>query len=36
MLKKKYDLYDALTEEDGLICQWEAMWIVIRKAGFDN
>jgi hypothetical protein len=28
----------ALTEEDGLydMSQWEAMQIVIRKAGFDN
>lgn len=31
-------LYDALTEEDGLynISQWDAMQMVIRKAGFDN
>lgn len=31
-------LYDALTEEDGLydMSQWDAMQIVIRKAGFDN
>ena len=31
-------LFDALTEEDGMydMSQWEAMQIVIRKAGFDN
>ena len=31
-------LYDALTEEDGLygMSQWDAMQIVIRKAGFYN
>ena len=31
-------LYDALTEEDGMydMSQWDAMQIVIRKAGFDN
>jgi len=31
-------LYDALTDEDGIydVSQWEAMQIVIRKAGFNN
>ena len=31
-------IIDALTEEDGIydMSQWDAMQIVIRKAGFDN
>ena len=31
-------IIDALSEEDGMydMSQWDAMQIVIRKAGFDN
>jgi len=37
-IEKDMTLYDALTEEDGLydMSKWDAMQIVIRKAGFDN